>query len=111
MADRIGNEGETPSILPRQERKMYEAEYKRAADLFERSLEKYSESDNKYQRAEFKKVMEKSLQVLNDTAIELRRKDLLSQNSQIEKDYTAFQADDTKSTKLKTDLDKAKHSI
>ena len=111
MADRIGDEGETPKIIPRHDRKMYEAEYKQAADLFQKSLNEYSKSDNKYQKAEFKKVMDESLQVLNDAATELRRKDLLNQNSQIEKDYTVFQTDDTKTSKLKTDLDKAKRSI
>src|SRR5277367_247926 len=104
MVDQIGGEGETPSVTPRQERKMYEAEYKQAADLFQKTLTEYSKSDNKYQKAEFQKVMEESLQVLNETATELKRKDLLSQNNQIEKDYTAFQSDETKNSKLKQDL-------
>lgn len=111
MADRISDEGDHPSILSRQERKMYEAEYKQAADLFERSLKEYEKSDNKYQKAEFKKVMEESLQVLNDAARELRRRDLLTQNNEIQKDYLAFKEDDTKSLKLEADLDKAKRSI
>ncbi|HEX2582740.1 MAG TPA: hypothetical protein VHL30_01340 [Chlamydiales bacterium] len=111
MTDRIGEEGDHPSVLSRQERKMYEAEYKQAADLFERSLKEYEKSDNKYQKAEFKKVMEESLQVLNDSARELRRKDLLTQNSKIQEDYAMFKEDETKSSQLWTDLDKAKHSI
>jgi hypothetical protein len=111
MVDRISSEGDNPSISPRQERKMYESEYKQAADLFQRTLTEYAKSDNKYQKAEFKKVMEESLQVLNDAATELKRKDLLSQNNQIEKDYGAFQSDDTKDSTLKKDLDKAKRLV
>ncbi len=111
MADRIDDQGETPSILPRKQRILYEAEYKHAADLFQRTLNEYSKSDNVYQKEEFKKVMEESLQVLNDTATELRRKDLLNQNHQIERDYTAFQSDDKNDSKLQTDLKKAKRSI
>jgi hypothetical protein len=55
--------------------------------------------------------MEESLQVLNDSARELRRKDLLTQNSKIQEDYAMFKEDETKSSQLWTDLDKAKHSI
>lgn len=111
MTDRIGDEGQIPPMSPRQEKKMYEAEYKQAADLFQRTLTEYSKSDNKYQKEEFKKVMQESLQVLNDAATELRRSDLLNQNSLIEKDYTAFQSDDTNNDKLKKDLDKAKRTV
>lgn len=111
MTDRIGDSGETPSILPRQQRKMYEAEYKHAADLFQRTLNEYSKSDNKYQKEEFKKVMGEALHILKETASELRRNDLLGHNSEIERDYNTFQTDETQSSKLKTDLDRAKHSI
>jgi len=107
---KIGDEGQTPSIGPH-EKKMYEAEYKQAADLFQRTLAEYSKSDNIYQKAEFKKVMEESLQVLNDAATGLRRNDLLNQNSLIEKDYNSFQSDDKDNAKLKNDLDKAKRSV
>jgi len=111
MTDRVGDDGQTPPLSPHQEKKMYEAEYKQAADLFKNTLAAYEKSDNKYQKAEFKKVMEESLQVLNDAATGLRRNDLLNQNSQIEKDYTDFQMNDTNDTKLQKDLDKAKRSV
>ena len=110
MTDRIGDDGQTPSI-GRQERKMYEAEYKQATDLFQKTLIEYGKSDNKYQKAEFKKVMEESLQVLNDAARELKRTDLQSQNNLIAKDYEAFDANDSDSSKLKQDLDKAKRTV
>ena len=111
MVDRIGDSGDTPPLSKSEAKKMCESEYKQAADLFQRTLESYSKSDNKYQKEEFKKVMRESLQVLNDAATELRRQDLLNQNSKIEKDYKEFQSDDTKQAKLVKDLDAAKKSV
>lgn len=112
MADQIsGNEGMGP--LSPQEKREYELEYKHGADLFKRALTDYSKSDNMFQKAEFKDVMEQAMQVLNDTAAELKRQELLNQNEQIEKDFAAFQDKDDSSSleKLSKDLDKAKKSI
>ena len=106
MVDQVGGGGD--SLSPAQARRMYEAEYKHAADLFQKTLTAYSKSDNEYQKEEFKHVMNESLQVLNDAATALRRNDLLNQNNQIEQDYNAFQADDSKTSKLDADLNKAK---
>lgn len=96
------------------ERKMYEQEYRHSADLFKRALEQYSKSENTYQQGEFKEVMDKAMQVLNETARELVRKELLKQNDQIAKDYATFQQfpnDPDTLEKLNHDLDKAKKSI
>lgn len=102
------------SPLGPREKKMYEQEYKHSADLFQRALDQYTKSDNMYQQAEFKHVMDKAMQVLNETASELMRKELQKQNSQIAKDYATFQKfpkDPDTQDKLKIDLDKAKQSI
>lgn len=96
------------------EQKMYEQEYKHSADLFKRALDQYNKSDNMYQKAEFKDVMDKAMQVLNETANELMRKELKKQNEQIAKDYATFQKfpkDPDTQDKLSHDLDKAKKSI
>ncbi len=103
----------TGPIGPR-ERKMYEQEYKHSADLFKRALDQYGKSDNPYQKAEFKDVMDKSMQVLNETAHGLMRKELEEQNRQIAKDYARFQkfpGDSDTVDKLGSDLDKAKKSV
>ncbi len=101
------------SIDPR-DRKMYEQEYKHGADLFKRALDQYTKSENPYQQAQFKDVMDKALRVLNETASELMRKELQSNNDTIAKDYAAFQRypnDPNTVEKLNKDLDKAKKSI
>ncbi len=96
------------------EKKMYEQEYKHGADLFKRALDQYAKSDNPYQQAEFKNVMDKAMNVLNETASGLMRKELKAQNEAIAKDYDAFQKhpdDQDALAKLNKDLDKAKKSI
>lgn len=100
-------------IDPR-EKKMYEQEYKHGADLFKRALDQYTKSENPYQQAQFKDVMDKALKVLNETASELMRKELQTNNDAIAKDYATFQkypADPNTVDKLNKDLDKAKKSI
>lgn len=94
--------------------KMYEQEYKHGAELFQKALEDYVKSDNPFQKEEFKDVMRKALQVLNDSAQGLARKGLQQQNEKIAKDYAMFQKesdDPERVNQLKTDLDKAKRSV
>ncbi|HSX11642.1 MAG TPA: hypothetical protein VLF94_08010, partial [Chlamydiales bacterium] len=71
-------------------------------------------ADNMYQKAEFKSVMDKAMNVLNETASELMRQELKKQNEQIAKDYATFQkfpGDPDTQEKLSKDLDKAKRSV
>jgi uncharacterized protein with ATP-grasp and redox domains len=111
MTEIQGTGGSGP-ISPR-DKKMYEQEFKHAADLFQRSLSEYSKSDNPYQKEEFKEVMDKAMRVLNETAQELTRKELLKQNQKIEQDWAAYQQDGSVSSqeKLNSDLEKAKKTI
>ena len=108
----IHDKGGMGPITPR-EKKMYEQEYKHGADLFQRALQQNNTSDNPYQKEQFGEVMDKAMQVLNETARELKRKDLMDQNKLIAQDYKAYQnnPNDQVSSKLKQDLDKAKKSI
>ena len=103
---------DTGPITPR-EKKMYELEYKHGADLFQRALQQSGKSDNPYQKEQFGEVMDKAMRVLNETARELKRKDLMDQNKLIAQDYKAYQDNpsDSVSKKLSGDLDKAKKSI
>lgn len=101
------------AIGPR-DKKMYEQEYKQGADLFKRALDQYVKSDNPFQQAEFKDVMDRALTVLNQTASELMRKELESNNKAISRDYATFQKypeDPDTIAKLNKDLDQAKKSI
>ena len=99
--------------LTPQVKKEYEEEYKHGADLFLRALNEYSKSDNMFQREEFKGVMEKAMQVLNDTARGLHRQELETQNKKIENDYATFQDQESPEAKAKLtqDLTKAKKTV
>ncbi|HAB99019.1 MAG TPA: hypothetical protein DCE71_04280 [Parachlamydiales bacterium] len=112
MVDQVsGNQGMGP--LSPQDKRAYEAEYKHGVDLFKRALDDYSHSKNMFQKAEFKEVMEKAMQVLNETAAELKKKDLLKQNETLSKDLAAFESQDdaANTAQLMKDLNKAKRSL
>ncbi len=112
MVDQVsGNQGMGP--LSPQDKRAYEAEYKHGIDLFQRALNDYSHSKNMFQKAEFKEVMEKAMQVLNETAGELKKQDLLKQNEALAKDLAAFESQDdaANTTQLMKDLNKAKRSL
>lgn len=105
---------EVSGPLGPREKKMYEEEYKHSADLFKRALDQYNKSENPYQKAEFKDVMDQAMHVLNETASGLMRKELKEQNQHIAKDYATFQkypGDPDTLNKLNGDLDKAKKSV
>lgn len=96
------------------EKKMYEQEYRHSADLFQKALAQYGKAENTYQQAQFQQVMNQSMQILNETANELMRKELQQQNIQIEKDYAAFQKHPKDAGAVKAlnhDLDQARKSV
>lgn len=97
-----------------EDKKMYEREYKQGADLFKKALDQYEKSDNPFQKAEFKDVMDKAMGVLNDSAHGMIRKDLEEKNKKIAQDYETFQKypqDHEAAKKLSQDLDDAKKSM
>lgn len=114
MVDQIS--GGVGPLSPK-DRKAYEAEYKQGVDLFSRALDDYSHSKLKsmemFQKAEFKKVMEKAMQVLQETASELQKKELLKHNETLAKDLAAFEENDsaTNLSQLKKDLDSLKKIV
>jgi hypothetical protein len=101
--------GTIPDKSPQNKKRMYEAEYKHAANLFDRSLEEYTHSENVYKKEAFRKVMNQALQILKDTASALKKQELLKQCDQIEQDYQAYQANGTAEAiaKLHDDLGQA----
>lgn len=106
-----GNSGIGP--LSPQEKKAYEAEYRQGLDLFQRALDDYSQSKNIFQKAEFKEVMEKAMRVLNETAGELQKKELLKHNETLSKDLAAFEGEDTSTNaaQLMKDINQAKRYV
>ena len=112
MSEGVSRSG--PSGPSPHDKKMYEQEYKHGADLFDKALDQYEKSDNSFQKAEFKDVMDKAMRVMNDSAQGLIRKDLEEQNQKIAKDYETFQkypGDEDTSKRLHQDLDDAKQTL
>jgi hypothetical protein len=65
-----------------------------------------------YQKDEYRKVMEQSVQVLKETASALKQDHLLDQANKIEEDLASYQQDHSKTSifQLHQDLEKAKKS-
>lgn len=106
--------GSVSGPLSPQDKKMYEQEYGHSVDLFQRALDEYNKSDNPYQKAEFKDVMDQAKEILNQTAHSLMRKELEEQSAKIAKDYATFEkypGDPDTIDKLRKDLDQAKKSV
>jgi hypothetical protein len=91
----------------------YKAEYKQGVNLFQRALDEYSRADEVHKKDAFREVMDRALQVLNETAQGMTRKDLLQQNSQIHQDLLAFEnaPTDQKKKQLENDLKNAQDSL
>jgi len=112
MIDEIIPDNTQPPINSQTE-KLYKKEYKQGAELFQKALSSYIVSENPYQKAEFLKVMDKAMSVLNESAQALNQQALLKQNKKIESDYKNFsQSPDSPETlkKLTEDLNQAKQS-
>ncbi|MBS3904352.1 MAG: hypothetical protein KGZ39_03395 [Simkania sp.] len=96
-----------------QNRQLYEQDYKRGVDLFQRALGEYAKAEEPHKKEAFKQVMDNALHCLNESARGLKRQDLLQQTSKIEHDYQAYQshAEDPEKTQLTSDLDQANKFI
>jgi hypothetical protein len=96
------------------DRKLYELQYAQGAELFQKALEHYTQSDNPYQKEEFRQVMEKAMNILNETAQELKARSLAEQNKQIAQDYATFSKYPESPQAIESlngDLERAKKSI
>ncbi len=92
---------------------MYEDEYAQGASLFDRALELSVKSGYPGQQEQFSDVMRKAMEVLNQTARQLKREDLAKQNQAIDQDYQLYQQNPTKehATQLHKDLQNAQKLI
>jgi hypothetical protein len=93
-----------------EDKKLYEQDYKKSAELFQKALDAHAGTTNPYKREEFKQVMNKAMHVMNQAARGLKDKSLQKQNEQIKKDYTAYQKG-SKPEDLRRDLEQAKRSV
>jgi hypothetical protein len=101
--------------LSPEDKKLYQQEYKQAANLFQEALEQYTLSPgNMYKQAEFKEVMEKAMQILNEAAQALKQDKLLKQNQKLQKDLEEFEKDPSSvdaQKNLAHDLSEAKRKV
>ena len=109
----IGGSGDGAAPLSPQDKRMYEQEYKQGVDLFQRSLGEYEKADEMYKKEAFKDVMTQAMQILNETARELKRTDLSTQNKKISQDFMAYQDHESDAAKnqLLQDLSQAKRKV
>lgn len=100
------------SVNPRA-RKLYEQEYQHGAALFEKALVQANKSSYAPQKEQFAGVMDMAMKVLNQSAAELKRQDLVEQNNKIAQDYKTYQSNPSKEhlDALKNDLEKAKKIV
>lgn len=97
-------------ISPR-DRVQYEQEYRRGVDLFQRALTEYSKTDEIHKKDAFREVMDRAMQVLNETARELKRSDLMDQNQKIAQSFQLLQENEADGAKLTKDLKDAKKTV
>ncbi len=69
----------------------YREEYLHGVDLFQRALTEYKTADEVHKKEAFRQVMDKALQVLNETAQGMKRQDLVQQNQKIAQDFQDYQ--------------------
>jgi hypothetical protein len=81
--------------VPPEWRAQYKQDFSRSVDLFQRSLEEYEKADEVHKKAKFKEVMDKALQVMNETAKGALSTEAEKQKEQLEKDYQHFIAQNT----------------
>jgi hypothetical protein len=104
-----------PSEPPRgsSEIQLYKDEYQHGVDLFQRALTEYKTADEVHKKEAFRHVMDKALQVLNETAQGMKRQDLLEQNQKIATDFQTYQHNPSTEAEqqLKQDLDLASKKL
>jgi hypothetical protein len=103
--------GEGPFPISHRDKIQYEKEYRAGVDLFQRALEQYNSTDEPYKKEAFKEVMDRAMQVLNETARELKRADLMDQNQKISQSFEALQDQKTDATIVANNLKQAKKNV
>jgi hypothetical protein len=101
------------AVSPQDNNKLYAEEYHHGVNLFKRALNDYSTAQEVHKKDAFREVMDKALQVLNETAAGLKRQDLMEKNEKIKTDYDSYQASQKEDAKiaLTNDLDQADKSV
>jgi hypothetical protein len=90
----------------------YPSEFKQGVELFEKSFHNMQTSKLDAQKAQYVKVMDESLQVMQDSASAMLNKHLLELKNTLSQDLHTYLAapTDEHRKKVESDLDQLKHS-
>lgn len=104
--------GFQPEFNPKQI-EAYRREYREGANLFQKSLEASQKSSYAPQKEQFQKVMQESMEVLNQTARQLKSDRLIHQNERISKGLQDYEKNPNakSASDLNRDLEDAKKSL
>jgi len=99
--------------IPPDLRTIYKHDFERSVDLFQSSLQEYEKAKEFNKKKKFKDVMDKALQIMNETASACLSKKSITEKDQLQKDYQNFLQHDTPNTlkRLNDDLDQLKKSL
>jgi hypothetical protein len=107
----IQGPGEGASRITPHDKALYENEYRHGVDLFQRALTEYTKTDEIHKKDAFREVMDRTMQVLNDAARELKRTDLMDQNKKISDSFQGLQANEMDPSMLAQNLKDAKKAV
>ncbi len=96
-----------------EDRRLYERQYVQGADQFKRALDEYSRADEVHKKDAFRQVMEKALEIMNETARGLKRSDLLTQTQKLGQELETYKNSQAEADKtlLAKDIERAQKSI
>lgn len=76
--------------IPEQNIAQYKAQFAQGLNLFEKSLDEYQKASEVHKKAKFKDVMDKALQVMNETAGATLEKQGKQIEEKLNTDYNSF---------------------
>ncbi len=99
MSDPISN-------VPPQDRAHYMQDFTKSVDLFKQSLDAYGSSQIPEQKAKYKDVMDRTLQIMNETAKLCLSKGAQNQEKTLATDYQNYMSHESPDTlkKLNSDI-------
>ena len=106
MTDPIGN-------VPPQDRALYKQDFAKSVDLFKQSLDAYGTSQIPEQKAKYKDVMDRTLQIMNETAKLCLSKGAQNQEKTLATDYQNYMSHESPDglKKLNTDIEKLEERL
>ncbi|MBI5345701.1 MAG: hypothetical protein HZB76_00945 [Chlamydiae bacterium] len=92
---------------------IYKQEFARSVDLFKESLEEFEKATEVHKKAKFNDVMQKAMQIMNETAPLCLNKSLQEQKAKLEKDYQQLISKDNPQNvaQLNNDIEKIQKKL